>query len=95
MSRPDEAGLMETEPMGGKKAGTGVDMKPRATPTEIDRKVPCRWEAPIPEWLWAWAGLVRVRRDRDENTGSKQNRRQVQQDGAAIQKRDNPGRVCL
>ena len=44
-----------------------TETEPRATTPE--HKLPCQWEAPVPEWLWAWAGIVKVEKEKDENGG--------------------------
>lgn len=64
MPRPDEKRPLEMGPSAGRKVGTVPDVESRVTPTNVENKVPCRWEAPIPEWLWTWAGLVKVGRDK-------------------------------
>ena len=75
MPRPDEAKLLEMRPVTGTKAGAEQDRESRVKPADVEHKVPCQWEAPVPDWLWAWAGVVKVEREKDVNGDGKQTRR--------------------
>jgi len=75
MPRPDEAKVLQMRPVTGTKAGAGQDRESRVMPADAEYKVPCQWEAPVPDWLWAWAGMVKVKKEKAENGGGRQSGR--------------------